>query len=105
VKKIHIKILSEDNKGILTKGLAAMYKVKQASLTNEELIQVCHNNRADEHLEIKRTEDLIQRRHNISDLKDQITEYIIKCNSCCRNKIQRDKRYNKVTQLNTSKVS
>jgi len=38
VKKIHIKILSEDDKGILTKGLAATYKMKQASLTNEELI-------------------------------------------------------------------
>jgi len=70
VKKIHIKILSEDDKGILTKDLAAMYKVKQTFLTNEEFIQVCHNSRAEEHLEIKRTEDLIQRRHNISDLKD-----------------------------------
>jgi hypothetical protein len=86
---------------ILTKGLAAMYKVKQALLTDEELIQVCHNNRADEHLEVKRTEDLIQRRHNISDLKDQITEYIVRCNSCHRNKIQRDKRYDRVTQLDT----
>jgi len=28
VKKIHIKILSEDNKKILTKGLAATYKMK-----------------------------------------------------------------------------
>jgi len=70
VKKIHIKILSEDDKRILTKGLAAMYKVKQASLTNKELIWVCHNNRANEHLEVKRTENLIQRRHNISDLRD-----------------------------------
>jgi len=105
VKKIHIKILSEDDKGILTKDLAAMYKVKQALLTNEELIQVCHNNRVSEHLEVKRTEDLIQRRHNISNLKDQITEYIVKCNSCCKNKIQRDKRYNRVMQLNTSDAS
>jgi len=32
-----------------------------------------------------------------SDLKNQITKYIVKCNSCCRNKIQRDKRYNEVT--------
>jgi len=38
VKKIHIKILSEDEKKILTKGLAATYKVKQAFLTDEELI-------------------------------------------------------------------
>jgi len=38
VKNIHIKILSEDEKKILTKGLAAMYKVKQALLTDKELI-------------------------------------------------------------------
>jgi len=87
VKKIHAEILSEDNKGILTKGLAVTYKVKQASLTDEELIQVCHNNRVGEHLEVKRTEDLIWRRCNISDLKDWITEYIVRCDSCCRNKI------------------
>jgi len=97
VEKIHTEILSEDNKKVLTKGLAATYKVKQTFLTNEELIQVCHDSRADEHLEVKRTEDLIQRRHNISDLKNQITEYIVRCDSCCRNKIQRDKRYDRVT--------
>jgi len=101
VKKIHVRILSEDKKEILTKGLTTMYKVKQTPLTNEELIQVCHNNRANEHLEVKRIKDLIQRRHNISDLRDWITEYIIKCNSCHRNKIQRDKRYDEVTQLDT----
>jgi len=99
VKKIHIRILSEDDKGILTKDLAATYKVKQAFLTDKELIQVCHNSRVSEHLEVKRTENLIQRRHNISDLKNQITEYIVRCNSCHRNKIQRDKRYDEVTQL------
>jgi len=59
MKKIHVKILSEDDKRILTKDLAAMYKMKQALLTDEELIQVCHNNRVSEHLEVKRTEDLI----------------------------------------------
>jgi len=70
VKKIHAEILSEDKKEILTKGLATMYKVKQALLTDEELIQECHNSRASEHLEVKRTEDLVQRRHNISNLKN-----------------------------------
>jgi len=59
VKKIYIKILSEDEKKILTKGLTAMYKVKQALLTDEELIQVCHDDRVSEHLEIKRTENLV----------------------------------------------
>jgi len=105
VKKIHTEILSEDNKKILTKGLAATYKVKQALLMNKELIQVCHNSRADEHLEVKRIEDLIQRRCNISDLRDQITKYIVRCNSCHRNKIQRDKRYDEVTQLDTLNTS
>jgi len=70
VKKIHAEILSEDNKGILTKGLAATYKVEQTPLTDEEMIQVYHNGRAGEHLEVKRTEDLIQRRRNISDLRN-----------------------------------
>ncbi len=87
VKKIHTEILSEDNKKTLTKGLTAMYKMKQALLTDEELIWVCHDDRVDKHLEVKRTENLIWRRHNISNLKDQITKYIVKCNSCCRNKI------------------
>jgi len=105
VKKIHIKILSEDNERILMKGLTATYKMKQTFLMNEELIWVCHDDRAGEHLEVKRTEDLIQRRHNISDLKDWITEYIVRCNSCCRNKIQRDKRYDRVTWLNALNAS
>jgi len=104
VKKIHAEILSEDNEEILTKGLAATYKVKQTSLTDEEMIWVCHNGRANEHLEIKRTEDLIQRRCNISDLRNSITEYIARCDSCCRNKIQRDKRFDKVTQLDALNV-
>jgi len=101
VEKIHAEILSEDDKGILTKGLAATYKVKQTPLMNEEMIQVCHNGRAGGHLEVKRTEDLIQRRHNISDLRNWITEYIARCDSCHRNKIQRDKRFDRVTQLDT----
>jgi len=70
VKKIHTKILSEDEKKILTKGLAAMYKMKQAFLTDKELIQVCHDSRVNKHLKIKRTENLVQRRHNVSDLKN-----------------------------------
>jgi len=59
VKKIHTEILSEDKKEILTKGLAAMYKVKQALLTDKEFIQVCHDGRVNEHLEVKRTENLV----------------------------------------------
>jgi len=70
VKKIHIKILSEDNEEVLTKVLAAMYKIKQAFLTDEELIQVCHNSRINKHLKVKRTENLVQRRCDISNLKD-----------------------------------
>jgi len=59
VKKIHIEILSENEKKILTKGLAVTYKMKQAFLTDEELIQVCHDSKVSEHLEVKRTENLI----------------------------------------------
>ncbi len=59
VKKIHAEILSKNDKKILTKGLAATYKVKQAFLTNEELIWVCHDSKANEHLEVKRIKDLI----------------------------------------------
>ena len=59
MKKIHAGILSEDNRGILMKGLAATYKVEQTPLTDEELIQVCHDGRAGGHLEVKRTEDLV----------------------------------------------
>jgi len=59
VKKIHIKILSEDDKEILTKDLTATYKMKQAFLTDEELIWVCHDSKVNEHLKVKRTENLI----------------------------------------------
>jgi hypothetical protein len=51
------------------KRLSSNVQGEAAFLTDEELIQVCHDSRANEHLEVKRTEDLIQRRHNISDLK------------------------------------
>jgi len=59
VKKIHVEVLSEDDKEILTKDLTAMYKVKQTLLTDEELIQACHNSRVNEHLEVKRIKNLI----------------------------------------------
>ncbi len=104
VEKIHAGILSEDEKGILTKGLATTYKVEQAPLTDEELIRVCHDGRAGGHLGVKRTEDLVRRRRNISDLRNRITEYIARCDSCRRNKIQRNKRYDGVTRLDAPNV-
>jgi len=42
VKQVHVKILFKENE-ILTKELATMYRVKNASLTNDELIQKCHD--------------------------------------------------------------
>jgi hypothetical protein len=48
---------------------------------------------------IKRTENLIQRRCNISNFRNWIMKYITKCDSCWRNKIQRDKQYNEVIQI------
>jgi len=69
VKQVHTEILFKENR-ILTKELAATYRVKNASLMNDELIQKCHDSQAGEHLEVKRTENLIQQRHNISDLRN-----------------------------------
>ncbi len=99
VKTIHAEILREDEEGTLTKGLAAMYKVENTPLTDKELIKICHDSRADGHLEVKRTEDLVQRRRNIKDLRNRITKYITRCDSCRRNKIQRDKRYDGIARL------
>ena len=79
---IYTEILCKDKKETLMKGLAATFKVKNTLLTDKELIKVCHDSRADEHLEVKCTEDLVQRKHNIGDLCNQITEYIARCNSC-----------------------
>jgi len=98
VKQVHAEILFEENE-ILTKELAAMYRVKNTSLMNDELIQECHDSWAGEHLEVKRTENLVQQRCNISDLRNWVTKYIVRCESCWKNKIQRDKWYNEVTQI------
>jgi len=40
---IYTEILHKDKKETLTKGLAATFKVKNAFLTDEELIKVCYN--------------------------------------------------------------
>jgi len=58
MKQIYIEILSEENR-ILIKELAATYRVKNTFLINNKFIQRCHNNWADEHLEVKRTENFI----------------------------------------------
>jgi len=68
VKMIYAEILCKDKKKIFMKDLAATFKMKNAFLMNDELIKVCHDSRANEHLEVKHTEDLIQRRCNIDDL-------------------------------------
>jgi len=52
VKWVHAEILSEENE-ILTKKLAATYRVKNTSLMNVELIQECHNSQIDEHLKLR----------------------------------------------------
>ena len=48
---------------------------------------------------MKRTEDLVQRRRSIVNCREQITEIIAKCDSCRRNRISRDKRYDEIKQL------
>jgi len=56
---IHAEILHKDKKETLIKGLAATFKIKNTFLINKELIKVCHDSRAGEHLEVKCTEDLV----------------------------------------------
>jgi len=56
---IYIEILHKDKKKTLMKDLAAIFKMKNAFLMNDKLIKVCYNSRADRHLEVKCTEDLI----------------------------------------------
>ncbi len=56
---IYTEILCKDKKEILIKGLAATFKMKNAFLMNNKLIKVCHDSRADEHLEVKCIEDLV----------------------------------------------
>ncbi len=105
VKTIHTEILHKDEEETLTKGLAAMYKVKNTFLTDKELIKICHDSRTGRHLEVKCMKNLIQRRCNIKDLRNWITEYIARCDSCWRNKIQRDKRYDEIARLNALNAS
>ncbi len=50
------------------KDLAATFKMKNTFLINEELIKVCYDSWADEHLKVKCIKDLIWRRCNIDDL-------------------------------------
>jgi len=56
---IYTEILCKDKKETLIKDLAATFKMKNALLMNDKLIKICHNSRADEHLEVKCTEDLV----------------------------------------------
>ncbi len=65
---IYIEILHKDKKKTLMKDLVAIFKMKNAFLMNDKLIKVCYDSRADRHLEVKCTEDLIWRRCNIDDL-------------------------------------
>jgi len=56
---IHAEILHKDKKKTLMKDLAVTFKMKNAFLMNDKFIKVCHDSRADEHLEVKCTEDLV----------------------------------------------
>ncbi len=56
---IYAEILYKDKKRTLMKGLAATFKMKNAFLMNNKLIKICYDSRADEHLEVKCTEDLV----------------------------------------------
>jgi len=56
---IYAEILCKNKKETLTKDLAVTFKMKNAFLTDNELIKVYYDSRADEHLEVKHTEDLV----------------------------------------------
>ena len=56
---IYAEILHKDKKETLMKDLTVTFKIKNASLMNDKLIKVCHNSRADDHLEVKYTENLV----------------------------------------------
>ncbi len=59
MKTIYAEILCKDKKETLIKDLATIFKMKNAFLMNDKLIKVCHDSRADRHLEVKCTEDFI----------------------------------------------
>ena len=59
MKTIYTEILCKDKKKTLIKSLAAIFKVKNTFLIDKKFIKICYNSRADEHLEIKCTEDFI----------------------------------------------
>ncbi len=59
VKMIHTEILCKDEQETLMKDLAATFKMKNTFLIDKELIKVCYNSWADEHLEVKCIEDLV----------------------------------------------
>jgi len=59
VKIIYAEILHKDKKETLIKDLAATFKMKNAFLMNNKLIKIYYDSRADEHLEVKYTEDLV----------------------------------------------
>jgi len=56
---IYTEILCKDKKKTLIKDLTTTFKMKNAFLINNKLIKVCHNSRADKHLEVKCTENLV----------------------------------------------
>jgi len=78
------------------KELATIYRVENASLMNDKLIQECYDNQVDEYFKVKRIKNFVQQRYNISNFKNQIIKYITKCESCWKNKIQKNKWYNEV---------
>jgi len=67
--KFTLKFYLKKNE-ILTKELAATYRVKNTSLMNDELIQKCYDSQTDKHFEVKRIENFVQWRCNISNFKN-----------------------------------
>ncbi len=68
MKTIYTEILHKDKKETLIKSLAAIFKMKNTFLIDEELIKICYDSRVNEYLEVKCIKDFVWRRYNIDNL-------------------------------------
>jgi len=59
VKMILAEILCKYKKETFMKDLAAIFKIKNTFLIDKELIKVCYNSWADEHLKVQCIKDFV----------------------------------------------
>ena len=105
VKITHKKILRKNSEKILIKNLITTHYLENVSQTDDKVIRKCHETKVSEHLEVRRTENLIWWKHNFQNYCKKVQQYIAKCNFCQQNKISHNRWYDKVTQLEMSDAS